>query len=179
MDRQFKRSKKSAVQLTSLLDLLFVMIFVSLLQLKEVTPPPAAKPKPVPVKKVAEKPKPRPKPKKVMHSIKAIFNFYSVNGNKYNGKYLMEGIYNQDTGRINLGSIKWIDKPPFDLFMVPLSGTVSKDRSSFTGKVEAKDCKEFNLKRTSFDNANPIAGQWKGTYTCAQGSTGLTLTIKN
>lgn len=189
MDRQFKRSKKGVVELTSLLDLLFVMIFVSLLQQKEVTPPPAPTPAPVkvpaPAPKVAAKPKPKvikkeqPKkePKKVLYSVSAVFNFYSVSGQKFNGKYLMEGIFNNDTGRLNLGSVKWIDKPPFDIVMVPLSGKVTDDQSSFTGRVEAKGCEEFNLKRTGFKKNSPISGVWKGTYTCAQGSTGLTLTI--
>lgn len=170
MDRQFKRSRKTAVQLTSLLDLLFVMIFVSLLQQKEITPAPVAETKPTPIAK--------PKPQKVIYSIKAKFNFYSVAGNQYNGTYLMEGVYNNQSGRINLGSVKWIDKPPLDIVMVPLAGRVNQDKTSFTGKIEAKGCKEFNLKRTSFDNTNPIAGVWKGTYICAQGSTGLTLTIE-
>jgi len=174
MDRQFKRTRKGAVQLTSLLDLLFVMIFVSLLQQKEVTktPPPVAKAKP----KVT---KPKPKPvEKTVYSISAIFNFYSVSGQQYTGKYLMEGLYNKKSGRINLGSVKWIDKPKLDIGMVPLYGKVSDEKDSFTGRVEFSGCKAFNLKRVSIEKGSPIAGNWKGTYTCAQGSTGLTLTIK-
>jgi hypothetical protein len=170
MDRQFKRTRKGAVQLTSLLDLLFVMIFVSLLQQKEVTPLPPVKTK---VKVVKQTPK-----VKIVHSVTAVFDFYSVQGQELKGKYLMEGIYNKKTGNINLGSVKWIDKPPFDIGMVPLSGVVSKDQSSFTGRVEFTGCKKFNLKRVSIINGSPIAGNWKGTYTCAQGQTGLTLSIK-
>ncbi len=175
MDREFKRAKKSSVQLTSLLDLLFVMIFVSLLQQKDITPIPPAKKAKVVKKKI--KPK-SAKSEKIIHSLEAIFHFYSVQGQQYSGKYQMEGTFNKKSGRLNLGSVKWIEKPPFDIVMVPLSGNVSKDLTSFTGKVEAKGCKEFNLKRTSIQAKGPVSGQWKGTYTCAQGSTGLTLTIK-
>ena len=173
MDRQFKRSKRGAVELTSLLDLLFVMIFVSLLQQKEVSPAPSVKTKTKVIKEVKQKPV-----AKIIHSVSAVFNFYSVQGQKLSGKYLMEGIYNKDTGNINLGSVKWIDKPPFDIGMVPLSGVVSKDQSSFTGRIEFTGCKKFNLKRVNVNKGSPIAGKWKGTYICAQGQTGLTLTIK-
>ena len=173
MDRQFKRTKKGAVQLTSLLDLLLVMIFVSLLQQKEVSPEPVKKVKTKVVKVVKQKPI-----QKKVYSVSAIFNFYSVQGQKFAGKYLMEGIYNRESGNINLGSVKWLDKPPFDIGMVPLSGIMSKDQSSFTGRVEFTGCKKFSLKRVTVDKGSPIAGKWKGTYTCAQGQTGLTLTIK-
>lgn len=187
MDRQFKRAKKGAVQLTSLLDLLFVMIFVSLLQQKEVTPAPMAKTKVKVETKIVEKvvekiiyKERQPKTeKKIVHSVKADFYFYSVQGQQFSGKYLMEGIYNNETGNINLGSVKWIDRPAFDIGMVPLSGTISKDKSSFTGRVEFTGCKEFSLKRVTVEKgASKISGQWKGTYTCAQGQTGLTLTIR-
>ena len=43
--KPYKRPRRTAVELTSLLDLLFVMIFVSLMQQKNITevPPPVAK----------------------------------------------------------------------------------------------------------------------------------------
>ncbi len=172
MDRQFKRTKTGAVQLTSLLDLLFVMIFVSLLQQKEVSP---QKPKPTPVAKTkVEKPKPKPVPKKILSSVNATFDF-SLAG--YKGKYLMEGLYNEKTGSLNLASLRWIDKPSVDIGMVPLSGKVTEDKMQFTGRVEFEGCKTFDLKRIKIESGSPIAGVWKGSYVCAQGSTNLTLTI--
>lgn len=188
MDRQFKRAKTGAVSLTSLLDLLFVMIFVSLLQQKEVSPLPVAKTETKVITKIVEVEKivikevkvDPPKPvEKIINSVAAEFHFYSVQGQKFEGKYLMEGIYNKETGNINLGSVKWIDKPDGDIGMVPLSGKISNDQSSFSGRVEFTGCQKFSLKRVSVEKGeSPIAGNWKGTYTCAQGQTGLTLTIR-
>jgi hypothetical protein len=164
------------------------MIFVSLLQQKEVTPPPVAKSETKVVTKIVEVEKvvikevkvPTPKPvEKIIHSVAAEFHFYSVQGQQFEGKYLMEGIYNKNTGNINLGSVKWINKPAGDIGMVPLSGKISDDQSSFTGRVEFAGCQKFSLKRVSVETGeSKIAGNWKGTYTCAQGQTGLTLTIR-
>lgn len=170
MDRQFKRAKKGAVQLTSLLDLLFVMIFVSLMQQKEVSKP-VEKPKPVP--KIA-RPK-KQKPQRIVHNITASFNFY---GKGYKGTFLMEGIFNKKSGRLNLTPVRWLNKPPFDIGMVPLSGDVSSDEMGFTGRVSFAGCKTFDLKRVKVSDGSPIAGEWKGTYVCAQGETGLKLSIQ-
>ena len=185
MDKQFKRSKKGAVSLTSLLDLLFVMIFVSLLQQKEVSPTKteATKTEVKVVEKIVIKevkvPTPKkPQPEKILSNINSSFEFYSLSGTKFKGKFSMEGLYNSKTGNLNLVPSKWIDKPPFDIGMVPLSGKVSEDKMNFTGRVEFQGCKTFKLKRVKTESGSPIAGQWKGTYDCSQGATGLTLSIK-
>jgi hypothetical protein len=89
----------------------------------------------------------------------------------------MEGLYNEKTGRLNLASVKWINKPPGDIGMVPLSGSVTEDKMGFTGRVEFTGCKTFDLKRIKVESGSPIAGVWKGSYICSQGSTGLTLTL--
>jgi hypothetical protein len=174
MDRQFKRAKKGAVSLTSLLDLLFVMIFVSLLQQKEISPTPSETKV---VKEVPVETKPKPV-EKILMGINSTFEFYSLSGNPFKGSFLMEGLYNKETGNLNLAPSKWVNKPPFDIGMVPLSGKVSSDKMSFTGRVEFQGCKEFNLKRIKINQGSPIAGEWKGQYVCSQGATGLSLIIK-
>ncbi len=186
MDRQFKRAKKGAVSLTSLLDLLFVMIFVSLLQQKEISPTKTEAPVTKTEVKVVEKvvikevkvPVKEKKAKKILHSINAAFEFYSLSGMKFKGKFSMDGLFNSKTGNLNLAPATWIDKPPFDVGMVPLSGKVSEDKMSFTGRVEFQGCKTFKLKRIKVSQGSPIAGEWKGTYNCSQGETGLTLSVQ-
>lgn len=184
MDRPYRRPRKQAVSLTSLLDLLFVMIFVSLLQQK--TAPTKAEPKKVVSKpKVVEAKKDTPKPKKpappvkVVHSIRATFNFYGTNSNPSipNGSFLMSGQYNSKDGRLELGGMAWITRPK-NYDMVPLSGTIDPKTGVFKGRVEFIGCKEFTLKRKIQEKGSPISGEWVGSYDCSQGETGLTLTIQ-
>lgn len=198
----YKRSKKTTVSLTSLLDLLFVMIFVSLIQQKTVQP--NSKPKPVAKKevkapgKIIHIPKAKAKPKKVTKAkpktkakpspvaktpktfgIDAIFHFHSTPGNPNlpSGKYNMYGSFDEKTRKLQLGGVGWIERPK-NYDMVPLSGTIDKSNSFFTGRIEFATCKTFNLKRVQVFEESPISGVWKGVYDCAQGATGLTLTIK-
>lgn len=179
----YRRPRNKTVSLTSLLDLLFVMIFVSLIQQKEIVPvKEKAKPEPAPkVAKPVEKPieKPAPAPVKVVHSIRATFNFYATDSNPKvpNGSFLMSGQYNTKDGRLELGGMAWIKRPPqYD--MVPLSGTIDPATGIFKGRVEFIGCKEFTLQRKIKENKTPISGEWVGTYDCSQGATGLTLTIQ-
>jgi hypothetical protein len=173
MDRAYK-SKKTTVQLTSLLDLLFVMIFVSLIQQKEITRAPE-KPAVKPITKV----KPQPKPVKKNFSVQATFHFYGTktNPNIPSGKYLMQGNYNTDSGKLQLGGIGWLERPA-NYDMVPLSGTIQSGSDIFTGRIEFIGCKKFTLERKVKKNNSPISGEWVGTYDCSQGETGLTLSVK-
>lgn len=172
--RPYKRPKRTAIELTSLLDLLFVMIFVSLIQQKEVK-----KAEPTPVKEVkVEKPVPQ-KPVQVNFSITATFNFYktSQNPNLPSGSYVMQGSYNSKSGELKLGGVGWVNRPA-NYDMVPLSGKIDASQNIFTGSIESIGCKTFTLKRESKESTTPISGEWKGTYDCSQGMTGLTLTIQ-
>ena len=175
MDRQFKRAKKGAVSLTSLLDLLFVMIFVSLLQQKEVTPLPVEETK----EKIVEK-TPEVKPTKI-ESITAEFFFQGVSL-PYQGRYSMKGFVNNETGMINLSTLAWINKPTLqnkniEVDMVALSGKLSEDKMSMNARVAYIGCKEFKINKVS-GTTSSLVGEWKGTYVCREGSTKLTLTIK-
>ena len=176
-----KARKKTTIQLTSLLDLLFVMIFVSLLQQKapQVVKTQQTTPIPVPAPIVAKKIEPIIKPKaNAKMAIEAQFHFYATaSGPRIpQGKYLMQGTYNQETGQLRLGGVGWLERPQhYD--MVPLSGKVGPSKQTFTGRIEFQSCKEFTLKRTSTNGSSDISGTWEGSYECAQGATGLTLTI--
>ncbi|MBD65107.1 MAG: hypothetical protein CME62_07870 [Halobacteriovoraceae bacterium] len=183
-----KKTKKSTVQLTSLLDLLFVMIFVSLMQ-EKITPEMAKKLKEQTAKKskitkvkVEEKKKTPPKkitPVLKTYTVEAIFYFQPANNNPNaaSGRYKMLGSFNEKNRSLKLSGLEWIERPPqYD--MVPLSGTIEKGDSLFTGRVDFPGCKVFKLNKIQSIPNNPISGIWEGVYDCAQGNTKLTLTIK-
>lgn len=172
LQRTYRRPKKSTVQLTSLLDLLFVMIFVSLLQQKPVTEAPKVK---TPIKKKIVETK-KPVLRKI--PVEAQFYFYGVESspNIPKGKYLMQGSYDQKTGKLRLGGVGWLERPK-NYEMIPLSGVIGPSKQSFRGRIEFQTCKEFTLQRLSNEGSTKISGKWKGSYVCAQGATGLTLTI--
>jgi hypothetical protein len=173
-----RRYKRPVVQLTSLLDLLFVMIFVSLMQTKGAPPKAAETPKEAP--KVET---PAPAPKEAIQTgkiaVNATFNFFAPASNPGlpEGSYAMEGTFNQDTGFLQLGGVEWLNRPA-NYEMVPLKGTIDSAREVFTGNIEFPDCREFTLKRITKGSGSPIAGKWKGSYVCSQGETGLILTFQ-
>lgn len=183
----YKTSKKPVVQLTSLLDLLFVMVFVSLLQQKNIPVPTpkkepvktASKPKPKPI----EKPKPvvkKPEPVKLKNAlVGATFNFSanSENPNSASGTYRMQGTFEGETRSLSLLGHKWLDRPNENYGMVPLEGRLSEDFKTFTGRIQFLGCKPFTLKKTLAIGTKPYSGKWEGNYDCAQGLTGLVLTI--
>lgn len=176
--RLYKRPKKAAVSLTSLLDLLFVMIFVSMLQQKSVSKQ-EVKQEPKPITKTETSPKPVPKPVKVVHTISAIFNFYSVpqNPGLPQGSYRMQGRYDEKTGNLSLGGLEWINRPK-NYDMVPLQGKIDSSGSMFTGRIVFIGCKKFTLRRVKEGTGqNPLSGAWEGIYECGQGPTGLTLLV--
>lgn len=164
----YKRPRRTVVELTSLLDLLFVMIFVSLIQQKEITPVAVTETKVEEVKEV-----------KTLFNLSANFNFYSTSQSPGlpSGSYIMQGNYDSTTGRLQLGGVGWIERPK-DYDMVPLSGTIDESQNVFTGQIEAIGCETFTLERVNKLSTTPVSGEWKGTYSCSQGMTGLTLTIK-
>lgn len=171
-----RRYKRPTVQLTSLLDLLFCMIFVSLLQTK------------VPVKEEIKETAPKKEEIKVEAPkviedkpipVTAIFHFYQTTKNPAvpTGTYAMNGSFDQKSKKIRLGGVSWINRPShYD--MVPLNGVISEDGFKLTGQIEFQDCQTFTLLRTSKISGSVIAGQWEGVYDCLQGETGLTLTIQ-
>lgn len=174
--KPYKRPRRTAVELTSLLDLLFVMIFVSLMQQKNIPeiPPPVAKV--VPQETQATK---TTTPQKVNFSITATFNFYgtSQKPNLPRGSYVMQGTYSTKTKELKLGGVGWLERPE-NYDMVPLSGVINDSATLFTGRIEFIGCEKFTLKRVSKGSASPLSGDWKGSYDCSQGLTGLTLSIE-
>lgn len=186
--RVYKKTKKTTVQLTSLLDLLFVMIFVSLIQQKAPTATPKKQtPKKVTSSKVTVKKaiKKTPPAVKEIKVISATFHFYPVSKDARlpdgrlapSGKYLMQGNFDEKTNKLNLVGFSWIDRPTgYD--MVPLKGILDSAGTSFKGKVDSPWCKQFTLTRKSRSGNSLINGQWQGVYDCGQGQTGLTLTVE-
>lgn len=185
MRQAYKRPAKKTIELTSLLDLLFVMIFVSMIQQKNVTvDTPTPVKKTITKKNVAKKIKKKvvkrpPPPAKTKFAISAIFNFHpsANNQNVPNGTYRMNGSFDKKSGKLFLGGSAWINRPK-NYDMVPLAGKIDNSNSMFTGRIEFQGCKQFTL-RKKFPSANtPISGTWEGVYDCSQGATGLTLTIE-
>lgn len=185
--RTYKKRKKATVELTSLLDLLFVMIFVNLIQQKNVTSTNTEVPKEkAPVVKVEPKPTPKPVEKTPqVFLVKAIFHFHDASqaGGGVSGKYEVQGSFDEKSNDLNLAGVKWIQLPQgvssvYDVDMVPLAGKVDENLINYKGKVDYKGCSTFNLTRTEKNNKTPVSGTWTGSYTCLQGQTGLTLTIE-
>jgi len=176
--RKYKRTKRGTVELTSLLDLLFVMIFVSLLQQQN---PPTEAPKVTETKVVQEaKPSVKPvvKPLKI-YSVSAVFHFFPTASNPSlpTGTFEMQGRFDEKTRGLRLGGVRWLKRPE-NYGMVPLFGTIDKSDSLFSGRVDFVGCKQFTLRKTKSIKGNPISGKWEGEYDCSQGATGLTLTIE-
>lgn len=176
--RVYKKPRRTVVELTSLLDLLFVMIFVSLIQQKapenvtEKTPS-----KPSPQVKVLPVQKPTPKVVK-KYRVSATFSFHPTPGNPHlpKGSYQMQGSFDEKTRALKLGGVSWLNRPKgYD--MVPLSGTIEETQTLFKGRIDFPGCKLFTLKRAEILLGSPISGKWEGVYDCSQGPTGLTLTI--
>jgi hypothetical protein len=170
-----RRIKRPTVQLTSLLDLLFVMVFLSLLQSKDIPMPVVETTVPEVVVEKTPTPVVEPSP----FSLTAIFHFYAVASNPTveSGTFAMAGTYDQQTGELYLGGVNWIQRPT-DYDMVPLTGRIFGGEQEFTGRVDFPTCQVFSLRRTSTTGRTPISGVWEGVYTCGQGETGLKLTIQ-
>ncbi len=169
-----RRKQKRVVELTALLDLLFMMVFISLAQSKQV--PPKVEAAEVKVESIKET---KPKEPQGRVAVEAIFHFHgsAANPNIPEGKYRMEGTFNYDTGSLHLGGSSWIQRPP-NYDMVPLSGMINHERDLFKGAIEFPHCNQFTLRKVSSSGASPVSGVWKGEYNCSQGDTGLTLTIE-
>lgn len=169
-----RRRQKRVVELTAMLDLLFMMVFISLAQSKQV--PPKVEAAEVKVEKVQET---KPQEPQGRVAVSAIFHFHATASNPGipEGKYRMEGTFNYDTGSLHLGGSSWIERPT-NYDMVPLSGMINHERNLFKGAIEFPHCNQFTLRKVSSDSRSPVSGVWKGEYNCSQGDTGLTLTIE-
>jgi hypothetical protein len=110
----------------------------------------------------------------------AYFDFYPVTSNPTvpSGSFSMSGSYNAKG--VTLTPVKWLVAPA-GYETVGLSGFTPgfKGVNTFRGSITVSGCASFLLHRpvVAPDEA-AAAGKWKGTYACAQGVSGLTLTIK-
>jgi hypothetical protein len=106
----------------------------------------------------------------------ASFEYYPEGGNPdvATGSYTMTGT-NAD-GALALEGHEWLEQGG-DYAMVGLQADVGDraDTESLEGTVVGDGCTTFSLDRVSTDMW--YVGAWKGAYGCAQGVTGLTLTI--
>jgi hypothetical protein len=110
----------------------------------------------------------------------AFADFYPVPSNPDvpSGSVLWTGSYNAKG--VTFTPVKWLVEPP-GYEMVGLSGATpgSKGVNTFRGSISNSACGTFLLHRPTVTPDEATAtGKWKGTYACAQGLSGLTLTIK-
>ena len=113
-------------------------------------------------------------------TLAAIFSFYAVSSNPGvpSGSYAMTGTYSA-TG-IVLHQDYWINQPSgyemVDLESPPPSGNTLHGTVAGGGS----SCTTFSVTNDAAVPPLPeIQGVWTGTYTCAQGLTGLRLTIRD
>ena len=172
-----KLKKKTGIQLTSLLDLLFLMVFLSLLQTQVPSGPTQQKVEEVlaetaPTKRLTS-PEPAKAPRSPNEELRAQFEFRS--GTTY-GQFLMRGKFDPQKNSMKLVGIQWVERPPqYD--MVPLEGTFNSDFRSFSGQIDSANCSQVQLQKKEGPSGGP-QGVWVGSYTCLQGSTDLALTIE-
>jgi hypothetical protein len=107
-------------------------------------------------------------------------DFYPVLSNPSvpSGSILATGSYNAKG--VTITPVKWLVEPP-GYEMVGLSGATpgAKGVNTFRGSISNSACGTFLLHRPAAAPDEAAAtGKWKGTYACAQGLSGLTLTIK-
>ena len=107
----------------------------------------------------------------------ASFEYFPMGGNPdvATGSYTMTGS-NAD-GALALEGHEWLEQGG-DYAMVGLQAEVGgrSDTEALEGTVVGDGCSTFSLDRVSTDMW--YVGAWKGAYGCAQGVTGLTLTIE-
>ena len=177
------RRKRPAIQLTSLLDLLFIMIFVSLIQSQSLSIQDRELDESFEIIEDIEVHIDVNLPEDVNeiltpYQVHAIFHFYPVDkGTMSEGKFKMIGHYDPSIRKLELVGKRWLERPEgYD--MVPLSGVLADSGSIFSGKIDFPGCEQFYLTRTQGEDLERIVGQWQGTYICSQGETGVSLTIK-
>jgi hypothetical protein len=107
----------------------------------------------------------------------ASFEYFPVGGNPdvATGSYTMTGT--SADGALALEGHEWLEQGGDDA-MVGLQADVGgrTDTEALEGTVVGTGCTTFSLDRVSTDMW--FVGAWKGAYGCAQGVTGLTLTIE-
>lgn len=113
-------------------------------------------------------------------ALDATFAFYPVASNPTvpPGSFAMTGDYS--AGQLQLHADHWIDQPN-GYTMVDLSGrVVSADAIDGSVLAQVGQCDTFSVRRTdeaAAASATSPVGTWVGTYSCAQGETGLRLSI--
>jgi hypothetical protein len=108
----------------------------------------------------------------------ASFEYFPVGGNPdvATGSYTMTG--SSSDGTLALEGHEWLEQGG-DYTMVGLQADVGgrSDTEALEGTVVGEGCSTFSVDRVSTDMW--YVGAWKGAYGCAQGVTGLTLTIEH
>jgi hypothetical protein len=107
----------------------------------------------------------------------ASFEYFPEDGNAdvATGSYTMSG--SSSDGALALEGQEWLEQGG-DYSMVGLQADVDgrSDTGALEGTVVGDGCSAFSLERVSTELW--FVGAWEGAYGCAQGVTGLTLTVE-
>ena len=112
-------------------------------------------------------------------TVSVLEDFYPVPANPAvpEGSVRFRGTLSGST--VRLTPISWVVHPA-GYFLTPLAGALpSNNGSAFSGTVIGTGCTTFSVRRAPVNPPSSDAvGTWVGTYTCAQGLTGLRLVIQ-
>ena len=112
-------------------------------------------------------------------TVSVLEDFYPVPANPTvpDGSVRYHGTLSGST--VQLAPAGWVEQPS-GYFLTPLEGPLPAAGSSvWSGTVIGSGCTTFSVNRVhGTPSATVAAGTWVGTYTCAQGLTGLRLVIQ-
>lgn len=108
-------------------------------------------------------------------AVNATWNFYGVIENpdnslgsaKYSGSYDFEN-------NLSLSGVAWINKPDGHVMPV-ISGKANAQQNEILGNICGNN---VTLRKVPPPDLTQVSGEWIGTYTCAQGNTGIILSIQ-
>jgi hypothetical protein len=107
-----------------------------------------------------------------------MLNFYPVPANPSvpQGSVRFRGTLSGTT--VHLTPVAWVVQPAGYVF-TDFVGALPAGRDVFSGTVTGPGCTTFSLQRATSDvTPSDFVGTWVGSYTCAQGLTGLRLVIQ-
>jgi hypothetical protein len=161
------------------------MIFVSLLQQKNIPTPVKEKPKkPGKITKIKipavtkKKVVTAPVKKVKVYSFNGMVEFYPTSkvGGTVLGSFNLTGKFDNKTKKFRLAGISWIKRPK-DFAMIPIAGSLDSSGQVIKAKLGHPLCKPFTLIKSSTTGSGPLSGRWEGRYDCTQGITGISITL--
>lgn len=114
-----------------------------------------------------------------------VFSFYPTaqNPGVPSGSYRFTASGNADGRSFKATAGKWIEQPK-NYVTVNFSGALSGDGTVLSGQINNSSCRDFRVARVASGGSQAgllanagVVGEWRGTYTCEQGQTGMMLSF--